>query len=116
MIKSGHVRCAAVDKEFRYLITAGEDKMLKVWELDGLKLLSERYVFFGRKEMVYEMNTCIANSLKSLLLCNLRLMVKRFSSLINSEIYSGMHVRHIFVYHYSFQMNIATHSIMSRFQ
>ena len=50
MIKSGHVRCAAVDKEFRYLITAGEDKMLKVWELDGLKLLSERYVFFGGRK------------------------------------------------------------------
>ena len=47
LIKSGHVRCAAVDREFRYLITSGEDKMLKVWELDGLKLLSERYVFLG---------------------------------------------------------------------
>ena len=42
--------------------------------------------------MVYEMNTCIANSLKSLLLCNLWLMVKRFSFLINSEIYSGKYV------------------------
>jgi tRNA (guanine-N(7)-)-methyltransferase subunit TRM82 len=44
LIKSGHVRCAAVDREFRYLITSGEDKILKVWELEGLKLLSERYV------------------------------------------------------------------------
>jgi hypothetical protein len=47
-----------VDREFKYLITSGEDKMLKVWELDGLKLLSERYVFFVMKEM-YGMNTCI---------------------------------------------------------
>jgi tRNA (guanine-N(7)-)-methyltransferase subunit TRM82 len=45
LIESGHVRCAAVDREFKYLITSGEDKILKVWELDGLKLLSERYVF-----------------------------------------------------------------------
>ena len=45
LTKSGHVRCAAVDGGFKYLITSGEDKMLKVWELDGLKLLSERYVF-----------------------------------------------------------------------
>lgn len=44
LIKSGHVRCAAVDRQFKYLITSGEDKILKVWELDGLKLLSERYV------------------------------------------------------------------------
>ena len=43
MIKSGIIRCAAVDGEFKYLITSGEDKMLKVWELDGMKLLSERY-------------------------------------------------------------------------
>jgi tRNA (guanine-N(7)-)-methyltransferase subunit TRM82 len=34
-----------VDREFRYLITSGEDKMLKIWDLDGLKLLSERYYF-----------------------------------------------------------------------
>ncbi|KAF8817442.1 hypothetical protein BYT27DRAFT_7227146 [Phlegmacium glaucopus] len=42
VIKSGHVRCAAIDREFKYLITSGEDKMLKVWELEGLRLLSER--------------------------------------------------------------------------
>lgn len=46
VLKSGPIRCAAVDREFRYLITAGDDKMLKVWNLsvDELQLLSERYV------------------------------------------------------------------------
>ena len=67
MVKSGHVRCAAVDREFKYLITSGEDKMLKVWELEGLTLLSERYAS-GRCLMHYELNIiCIVNSLKSLL-------------------------------------------------
>ncbi|KAF9563906.1 WD40 repeat-like protein [Agrocybe pediades] len=43
VLKSGPIRCAAVDRDVRYLITAGEDKMLKVWDLaDGLQLLSER--------------------------------------------------------------------------
>lgn len=42
VLKSGPVRCAAVDKPSKYLITTGEDKILKLWEVDGLKLLSER--------------------------------------------------------------------------
>ncbi|KAF8967637.1 WD40-repeat-containing domain protein [Flammula alnicola] len=42
VLKSGPVRCAAVDSKFMYLVTSGEDKMLKLWELDGLKLLSVR--------------------------------------------------------------------------
>jgi len=43
VLKSGPIRCAAVEKELKYLITTGEDKTLKLWEVDGLKLLSERY-------------------------------------------------------------------------
>ncbi|TFK39886.1 WD40-repeat-containing domain protein [Crucibulum laeve] len=42
VIESGPVRCAAVDKSNKYLITTAEDKMLKLWEIGGLKLLSER--------------------------------------------------------------------------
>ncbi|KAF9461233.1 WD40-repeat-containing domain protein [Collybia nuda] len=42
MLKAGPVRCAAVDKSGRYLATSGEDKQLKIWEIEGLKLLSER--------------------------------------------------------------------------
>ncbi|KAH9479543.1 tRNA (guanine-N(7)-)-methyltransferase non-catalytic subunit TRM82 [Psilocybe cubensis] len=42
LLKSGPVRCAAVDQEFTHVVTSAEDKMLKVWQLDGLKLLSER--------------------------------------------------------------------------
>jgi WD40 repeat protein len=43
ILKSGPVRCASTDKSQIYLATAGDDKILKVWELDGLKLLSRRY-------------------------------------------------------------------------
>ncbi|KDR80625.1 hypothetical protein GALMADRAFT_276855 [Galerina marginata CBS 339.88] len=42
VLKSGPVRCAAVDHGFKYLLTSGEDKMLKLWQLDGLQLVSER--------------------------------------------------------------------------
>ena len=38
------MRCADVDATFKYVVTSGEDKQLKVWEVEGLKLLSERYV------------------------------------------------------------------------
>jgi hypothetical protein len=44
LLKSGPVRCASTDKSQIYLATAGDNKILKVWELDGLKLLSQRYV------------------------------------------------------------------------
>lgn len=44
ILKSGHVRCAAIDASDAYLATSGDDKILKVWQLDGLKLLSVRYV------------------------------------------------------------------------
>ncbi|KAG6897821.1 hypothetical protein C0992_010625 [Termitomyces sp. T32_za158] len=39
---AGPVRCAAVDQGFHYLATAGDDKILKIWEIDGLKLVNER--------------------------------------------------------------------------
>ncbi|KAG6869202.1 hypothetical protein C0993_009065 [Termitomyces sp. T159_Od127] len=39
---AGPVRCAAVDQGFRYLATAGDDKTLKLWQIDGLKLVNER--------------------------------------------------------------------------
>lgn len=44
LLKSGPVRFSAVDTEFEYLVTVGEDKKLKVWELDGPKLRSQRFV------------------------------------------------------------------------
>jgi hypothetical protein len=43
ILKPGHVRCAAVDKSNVYLATSGDDKLLKVWKIDGLQLLSSRY-------------------------------------------------------------------------
>ncbi|KAF9475213.1 WD40 repeat-like protein [Pholiota conissans] len=42
VLESGPIRCAAVDRDLKYLLTSGEDKMLKLWEIDALKLLNER--------------------------------------------------------------------------
>ena len=42
--KTGPIRCAAVDFEYTNLVTVGDDKQLKVWAIDSLQLLSERYV------------------------------------------------------------------------
>ena len=42
ILKSGHVRCAAVDTSDIHLATSGDDKVLKVWNIDGLELLSLR--------------------------------------------------------------------------
>jgi tRNA (guanine-N(7)-)-methyltransferase subunit TRM82 len=44
LLKSGHVRCAAVDTSHLHLATSGDDKVLKVWRIDGLQLLSARYI------------------------------------------------------------------------
>lgn len=44
IIKSGPIRCVDVDVWFTHIVTSGEDKQLKVWRLEDLKLLSERYV------------------------------------------------------------------------
>ena len=44
LLKSGPIRFSAVDTKFEHLVTVGEDKKLKVWELDGLKLRSQRFV------------------------------------------------------------------------
>jgi WD40 repeat protein len=52
LLKSGPVRCAAVDSLGRYIATSGDDKVLKVWSLEELKLLSCRFVSLnhGRTE------------------------------------------------------------------
>ncbi|TFY70132.1 hypothetical protein EVG20_g2871 [Dentipellis fragilis] len=42
VVKSGPIRCAAVDSSFAHLATAGDDKKLKVWKVDGLSLVNER--------------------------------------------------------------------------
>jgi tRNA (guanine-N(7)-)-methyltransferase subunit TRM82 len=44
LLKTGPIRCAAVDVEYTHLATIGDDKQLKVWAIDSLQLLSERYV------------------------------------------------------------------------
>ncbi|KIL69353.1 hypothetical protein M378DRAFT_184523 [Amanita muscaria Koide BX008] len=39
---SGPIRCAAIDQGWTYIATCGDDKQLKVWKIDGLKLLNQR--------------------------------------------------------------------------
>ena len=45
LLKSGPVRFSAVDADFEHIVTVGEDKKLKVWELNGPKLRSKRFAF-----------------------------------------------------------------------
>ncbi|KAJ7625526.1 WD40 repeat-like protein [Roridomyces roridus] len=42
LIKSGPIRLAAVNKTGTYLVTSGDDKLLKLWQVEGLSLLNER--------------------------------------------------------------------------
>ncbi|KAJ7656294.1 WD40 repeat-like protein [Mycena polygramma] len=42
LLKSGPIRLATIDKSATHLITSGDDKLLKLWQIDGLKLLNER--------------------------------------------------------------------------
>ncbi|KAG1728050.1 WD40-repeat-containing domain protein [Suillus paluster] len=42
VLTSGPIRCAALSSCGKYLATSGDDKKLKTWEVDGLKLLSSR--------------------------------------------------------------------------
>lgn len=44
LLKSGPIRYSCIDQEFKHLVTVSEDKKLKVWKLDGLKILSQRSV------------------------------------------------------------------------
>ncbi|KAJ7224057.1 WD40 repeat-like protein [Mycena pura] len=42
LLKSGPIRLAAIDRDAKCLATSGDDKLLKLWHVDGLKLLNER--------------------------------------------------------------------------
>ncbi|KAI6107285.1 WD40-repeat-containing domain protein [Pisolithus croceorrhizus] len=42
VIKSGPIRCAAISHDNKYLATAGDDKLLKVWDVESLALMSLR--------------------------------------------------------------------------
>ena len=44
LLKSGPIRCAAVNRSGEYIATTGDDKILKVWSLEEFRLLSARYV------------------------------------------------------------------------
>ncbi|TCD69470.1 tRNA (guanine-N(7)-)-methyltransferase non-catalytic subunit trm82 [Steccherinum ochraceum] len=41
--KSGPIRCSAVDTKWKWVVAAGDDKKLRVWDInDNLKMVSER--------------------------------------------------------------------------
>ncbi|KAH7885862.1 WD40-repeat-containing domain protein [Phlebopus sp. FC_14] len=42
LIKSGPIRCSALNHSGKYLASVGDDKKLKIWDLDSLVLLSAR--------------------------------------------------------------------------
>lgn len=42
--KSGAIVAANIDENSDYLVTASADKVVRVWELDGLRVVSERCV------------------------------------------------------------------------
>jgi hypothetical protein len=42
VLKSGPIRCAAVSEAFKYLAEVGEDKVLKVWDVNEFKVVSSR--------------------------------------------------------------------------
>jgi WD40 repeat protein len=41
--KSGPIRFAKLDPSKTHLVTLADDKLLKLWKVDGLELLHERY-------------------------------------------------------------------------
>lgn len=43
LLKSGPIRCADIDRAFENFVSSGEDKILRVWRVKGLQLLSERF-------------------------------------------------------------------------
>ncbi|EPQ56592.1 WD40 repeat-like protein [Gloeophyllum trabeum ATCC 11539] len=42
LLKSGPIRCVDVDNGLRHVVTVGDDKKMKVWDTESLKVLSER--------------------------------------------------------------------------
>ena len=44
--KAGPIRCAAISTSFSHLATVGDDKHVRIWEVDGLKSINARYVCY----------------------------------------------------------------------
>jgi len=42
----GPIIAVAISGDERYLVTVGENKMLSLWQLPGLELINERWVFW----------------------------------------------------------------------
>jgi hypothetical protein len=67
LLKSGPIRFSAVDAGFEHFVTVGEDKKLKVWELDGPKLRSQRSAVasFLRLATDFDLHTTYQGSSKT---------------------------------------------------
>jgi hypothetical protein len=90
--KSGPVRCVGDDGAMRYLTCAGNDKMLRAWEVEGSALLSERFVsgyivFKVSGDIVVALGYFPRNPQESISGGIVRLS----SSLISLGIFSGTH-------------------------
>ncbi|KAI9573962.1 WD40-repeat-containing domain protein [Boletus coccyginus] len=59
LISSGPIRCSGMSKDGRYLATAGDDKRLKIWDLELLTLLSARELPKKPTCIVFPRNTDI---------------------------------------------------------
>lgn len=86
ILKSGPIRCAALDSSSKYLTTSCDDKIMKVWQVDGLELLSSRYVRGRLKTTAFVVNNeALENFQKNLQLSDTPKIPPRSSSLINLE-------------------------------
>ena len=91
ILKSGPIRSAAVDSTRQHLATIADDKTLKVWDVDGLKLLSERFAFHAKTRALLHVTSLklIESYQRSLRNWHSRGTVKRFLSQINLVMSSG---------------------------
>lgn len=87
---AGPIVAAAVNEDFTYLLTVAENKMLKLWELPGLKLVNERYVilFSLGQEDIDDFDVSESYQ-RDQLDWRLQKTRKRLLFLINSEMSSG---------------------------
>jgi WD40 repeat protein len=89
LLKSGPIRCVAVDNEYKYLVVCGDDKILKVWEMEGLNLLSQRYVTCISRISLTMCLDDAERSQKSRLISGLRVMLRLSSSVTSLAMSSG---------------------------
>ena len=96
-VKSGPVRCFAVDNAGKHLLSSGEDKVLKLWEIEGLKLVNQRYGDLSMKVYTERDDRHSSGSYqKDRLRCSSPQTGRRSLFLINSGMSSGKPVNFFF--------------------